>query len=220
MDAALYVQHKVWCNGIDSSWRLDERFKRDIQALDGTQVLDALCRLRPVTYCYVERAPGNDDPDVVRWGLVAQEVQQHFPHIVDIIKHIPSEQARPTSEVYGVKYLELIDPLLVSIQELCRQYAPLISAVKEIKLLQPRVDQVALADGLAFVDIRERWGDEYANCVANTSKYQCHITTQSETSWDVTKGVINGVGLRIMCQNPSCNDLVSYTIVCTDIDQA
>ena len=128
--------------------------------------------------------------------------------------------SRNTSEVYGVKYLELITQLLVSIQELCRQYAPLISAVKEMKLLQPRVDQVHLADGLAFVDIRERWGDEYANCVANTSKYRCHITTQSETSWDVTKGVINGVGLRIMCQNPSCNDVVSYTIVCTDIDQA
>ena len=99
---------KVWCNGIDSSWTSDERFKRDIQALDGTQVLDALCHLRPVTYRYVERAPGNDDQDVVRWGLVAQEVHQHFPHIVDIIKHIPSDQAHPTSEVYGVKYPEII----------------------------------------------------------------------------------------------------------------
>ena len=93
---------------MDSSWTSDERFKRGIQALDGIQVLDALCRLRPVIYRYVERAPGNDDPDVVRWGLVAQEVQQNFPHIVDIIKLIPSDQAHPTSEVYGVKYLELI----------------------------------------------------------------------------------------------------------------
>ena len=89
MDADLFVSKKVSCNGIDSSWTSDERFKRDIQELDGTQVLDALCRLRPVTYRYVERVPGNDDPDVVRWGLVAQEVQQHFPHIVDTIKHPP-----------------------------------------------------------------------------------------------------------------------------------
>ena len=65
--------------------------------------------------------------------------------------------------------------------------------------------------------IRERWGDVYADRVAETTKYKCVVTTQNEGGWDATRGVVNGGVLRIVCQNPLSNDLVSYILVCTDI---
>ena len=147
---------------------------------------------------------------------MAQEVQGHFPHIVEPIKNV---RAGNNHEVYGVKYLELIIPLLVSNQELCRQYAPLSSAVREMKhnhLLQPRASRVYMANGIACVDIREPWGDVYADCVAKTTKYKCVVTTQNEGGWDPTRGVVNDGVLCIMCQNPLSNDLVLYILLCTD----
>ena len=42
MDADLHVEGEILCHGINSNWTSDERFKRDIQTLDSTLVLDAL----------------------------------------------------------------------------------------------------------------------------------------------------------------------------------
>ena len=148
--------------------------------------------------------------------ILAQEVQQHFPHIVHPIKNIG--MSRNTSEVYGVKYLELITPLLVSIQELCRQYAPLISAVKEMKLLQHRVDQIHLADGLAFVDIRERWGDEYANCGPNTSKYRWSTPHRSRVSTVATPAKRCTRPMRGCCRQTRFNTLFRSTGSCMDFN--
>ena len=148
-------------------------------------------------------------PTGERLGVSAQEVQKRFPLAVSQNPILPMEMQEESTD--NGEYLTLLPNQLV---------IPLIGAVQALHMQlgnQPRVDRVLLADGLAFVDIRERWGDVYADRVAETTKYKCVVTTQNEGGWDATRGVVNSGVLRIVCQNPLSNDLVSYILVCTDI---
>jgi len=61
------------------SQRSDARLKRDIESLDGEEVLDRLMQLNPVSYFW--RDPKLSQQQ--QFGFVAQEVDKVFPNLVE-----------------------------------------------------------------------------------------------------------------------------------------
>ncbi len=95
----------------------DRRAKKDIIPMDNC--LDNILKLRPVQFGW------KDDLGVTDYGLIAQEVVDHFPHCV----HAPndglgdecmtsSEGSEDLPEMWGVQYSELVAPLIGAVQEL------------------------------------------------------------------------------------------------------
>jgi hypothetical protein len=89
------------------------RYKRDIEAMGLRSA--ALLQLRPVTFAYRQDAPG-----VVRYGLVAEEVQGVYPELVT---------QTATGEPLAVRYQELIPMLLNELQRQQRELAELRALV-------------------------------------------------------------------------------------------
>jgi hypothetical protein len=85
----------------------DKRLKKDIRTLSGKDALEAVARLRPVSY----RLNNESSESMERLGFIAQEMMQIVPQVV------PKIQSEKT-EFYGIKYTELIPLLVSAIQEL------------------------------------------------------------------------------------------------------
>ena len=141
-------------------------------------------------------------------GFLAQQKQQHLPMLVGV------HSVGGDTDVYHIE-LHYWPPVLVG--GLKGIHAEFSRKFNMLAMQQPRIGRGYMANSLARVDIREHWGDVYADRVAETTKYKCVVTTQKEGGWDATRGVVIGGVRRIVCQNPSSNDLVSYILVCTDI---
>lgn len=79
----------------------DRRLKRDVSPLDPVSALQAVMKLRPVSYTFV------GDATKERIGFISQEVNQVFPHLVD-----------DTGDFQKLNYLDIIGHLVASIQQL------------------------------------------------------------------------------------------------------
>lgn len=89
----------------------DARFKEDINDLSSKE-LNGLEKLRPVTYKLKQDSAWQYDKDAkelqdIHYGLIAQEVQKIYPHLV-----------YQRGEQLSINYIELIPLLIMKIQEL------------------------------------------------------------------------------------------------------
>jgi hypothetical protein len=99
----------------------DARAKEGIEEVDVLSVEKGLFGLRPVTYTLKEQSPNNQDPALRSasslgdaestgkkyYGLIAQEVKELFPDIVEYDKN---------ADQYGIRYTELIPIMIATIQ--------------------------------------------------------------------------------------------------------
>ncbi len=101
----------IECNG-PSVGVSDARLKKDVATLDKAQGLDAVRKLRPVTYGWND---GRSKETEI--GFIAQEVQKLIPSIVSTL----SEKAKDGSHYLGVQYDRLIAPLVLAVQQLAER---------------------------------------------------------------------------------------------------
>ena len=95
----------------------DIRTKTDIQNLESC--LDKVLRLRPVSYKRIDLPT-----DKTHVGLIAQEVQEVYPEVVN---------ERPDDGYLGVAYQQLVPALIGAIQELKSEVDSLRNEVRELK---------------------------------------------------------------------------------------
>lgn len=105
----LYVAGTIYGTVVAPS---DIYIKENMRDLSLEVDFDNLLELNPKQYTY------KDDPEhKIHYGLVAQEVEQFYPHLVYSIK---SDTPEPT-EIKSVNYVELIPLLLLKVQDLQNQ---------------------------------------------------------------------------------------------------
>jgi len=105
------------------------RYKREIEPM-GLRSAGVL-QLRPVTFAYQQDAPG-----VVRYGLVAEEVQGVYP---ELVTHTV------TGELLAVRYQELIPMLVNELQREHQQVATLRQELAELRSLVRQLQDQPLA---------------------------------------------------------------------------
>ncbi len=125
----------------------DRRLKKDIE---GTNLgLDFINRLRPVSYRW--NSGTNTD---IHYGLIAQEAQQTLSEFGDEKTSIVDYDNK--SDRYGVRYTELISPLIKTAQEL---YAKIMGVESDVAVLKAeneklKEDNAAQAQKLAELENR------------------------------------------------------------------
>lgn len=102
------------------------RYKRDIESMGARSA--GVHQLRPVTFAYQQDAPG-----VVRYGLVAEEVQGVYPEMV---------MHTATGEPLAVRYQELIPMLLNELQREHQEIAKLRKELGEITTLRQELAEL------------------------------------------------------------------------------
>ncbi|MCS7161856.1 MAG: tail fiber domain-containing protein, partial [Bacteroidia bacterium] len=90
-----------------TSTRSDRKYKRDIKSLSTAELLPRFMALRPVSYYYRSDIKVCDDPERLRFGFIANEVEELFPNLVD-------NAGLPDSIARGLEYDGFI-PILVSV---------------------------------------------------------------------------------------------------------
>jgi hypothetical protein len=102
-----YIESGVWTPS-------DERKKKDVTTLSGS--LDKLKQIRGVSHKWI------DDKEMdaeTHYGLIAQEVALHFPHMVRTIKHTsPVEENAVEEEFLAIQPTGMIPWLVEAIKEL------------------------------------------------------------------------------------------------------
>jgi len=86
----------------------DEREKNSIETLDETEMKDFISLLNPVKYKFNNKTR-------YHCGLISQEVKEHMPF--DFGLYIYNEEA----DTYGLRYTELIAPMISTIQNLIKE---------------------------------------------------------------------------------------------------
>jgi hypothetical protein len=103
----------------------DIKLKENIT--DATPKLDALNRLRVVNYNLI-------GSDLKQIGLIAQEVEQIFPGLVESTPDVDPDTKEPTGTVTkAVKYSVLVPMLLKAVQELSAQNAALSARIAALE---------------------------------------------------------------------------------------
>jgi hypothetical protein len=96
----------------------DRDLKKDLEDLSlSPNINDQLMKLRPKKYVYKD-----DKENKLHFGLVAQDVEEYFPNLVNetvTTKTTTTEQTNPAYKT--VNYLEIIPLLLLKIQDLQNQ---------------------------------------------------------------------------------------------------
>ena len=140
------------------------------------------------------------------YGMSAQQAASVFPHLVNT-KQLPviDSSAAETEEILVLKSIQL--PALLT------------SALKRVCLQQPRIGRVHLFAGLVTVHIRERQGGCVRGVCGRHDEVPllcCHAKREwvGRHAGVVVTGDDDVVRVRIACQNPSSDDLVSYKMVC------
>jgi len=100
----------------------DERQKNWIQSLDETKMIDFIKALNPVSYKWKE---GKNTE--THTGLIAQQVKKSMPF--DWGLYIHDEE----SDSYGLRYQELISPLISVAQTLIKQNEKMEEAIKKLE---------------------------------------------------------------------------------------
>jgi hypothetical protein len=84
------------------------RYKDEVTLLEDTS---DLLKLEPVSYIY------KDDPDrITQYGLIAEKVQEYYPHLV---------YTDDSGEVEGIRYMNIISLLLNEVQHLTKRVTSL-----------------------------------------------------------------------------------------------
>lgn len=110
--------HAAGCGG-NRSWTVssDLRLKKDVQEIGPSGGLEAIMRLRPVTYRW--RTGDDDDRD---YGFIAQEVREVFPELVgkSMDQTVTDDDGGThlVTDVLAVRYTNIIAPLVKAVQEL------------------------------------------------------------------------------------------------------
>jgi hypothetical protein len=100
----------IACSGIRYSTldqRSDRRYKHSIAPLKAEDLLSGFMRLRPVSYYYDPKTLPVDEPERLRFGFIANEVETLFPNLV-------TNAGLPDHIARGLEYDGLI-PVLVSV---------------------------------------------------------------------------------------------------------
>jgi hypothetical protein len=116
--ARLDVAGDIYYTGIlmDTS---DRRTKENIKSLEGS--LEKISRLDPVSFTRI-----GENPDELHLGLIAQDVQEIYPELV---------QVKDENGTLGVSYVGLIAPLIQAVKELKEENAHLSARIKELEQL-------------------------------------------------------------------------------------
>jgi hypothetical protein len=97
----------------------DARIKKNIETLDVADICAKVCSIRPVKYNLTTDA----DTDPPRFGMVAQELVDIFPDVV----------SNPTDGMWGIRYTELIAPLVACVNQQQRMITDLQLAVRVLQ---------------------------------------------------------------------------------------
>ena len=106
-------------NGQSWSSVSDERFKKNIEEIDGC--LEKIYKMKGVYYNYKIEEEGSQR----KIGVIAQNVYSQFPELVDVPKN--------PEEAMSVRYSELTPVLLNGIKELYDLYKELKNEIEELK---------------------------------------------------------------------------------------
>lgn len=126
-----YFEGDVYTTG--SYLGSDERFKRDIRSVDGSEALDRLQQIQPRRYYYLSEdelqqagMPSFDAKEGQHLGVIAQELDEVFPELV-ISKHAllgdanqepgDIEREHESVKTQAVNYNGLIIALIAAVQE-------------------------------------------------------------------------------------------------------
>lgn len=125
-----YRWRNVYISG-DLKDTSDVKLKKDI--VDAPDYLEKLNQIRVVNYNWKRDADADpDNPQII--GVIAQEVEEHFPTIVE------------PGETYGIKPTQFIYVLIKSVQELSKEKDELQECVlalcTELKSLKTRVEEL------------------------------------------------------------------------------
>jgi hypothetical protein len=107
------------CTGCAS----DQNLKADIHALAPTNGLEAIARLRPVSFIWRETWRGT----APQYGFIAQEAQSAFP---DLIGHADATPLTPDGTM-TFNYQNLLAPLVLASQELNRKVTDVSTKVAQ-----------------------------------------------------------------------------------------
>lgn len=105
----------------------DLRAKEIVQ--DSNLGLEFINQLRPVSYYWKGRKPDSD----LHYGLIAQEVEATLKKIISDQDKAPIVSYDKPTDRYGLKYSELVAPLIKSVQELTRELEHVRAENKAIK---------------------------------------------------------------------------------------
>ncbi len=111
----------------------DIRLKEDIHTLDDTHGLDAIRKLRPVTYLWKDTQAKKKGTQV---GFIAQEVEQIIPEVVvtgiDQIIDFGNGKKETITNAKAMGYAELTAPLVKAVQQLADKLDALFDSVKKL----------------------------------------------------------------------------------------
>ncbi len=135
---------KGWMRPTDGGWSntSDRRLKKNIQNLE--TVLDKVLKIRPTRYQMIDNNPNGTESI----GLIAQELKETFPELVDIKTSSTSNaKTNKITDLHGVNYShlsviaikaiqeqqELIQKLEAQNKELLQMYAQLAKEMETLK---------------------------------------------------------------------------------------
>ena len=105
----------------------DLHLKENIELLsqDKTIDVDGVLKLWPVKYNYIQ-----DTNKKLHYGLIAQEVEEHFPELVHTTNRDETEKKSTPTQTKSVNYIELIPIMLCKMKKM----------QKEIDMLKMSID--------------------------------------------------------------------------------
>lgn len=89
--------------------RSDRRYKKDIAALDTDKMVDAVMKLKPVSYHYKDKLASPN----LQYGFIAQDVREVMPNLVT--------GKETKTEKLGLNYDGFLAPIVATLQELKRE---------------------------------------------------------------------------------------------------
>jgi hypothetical protein len=112
----------------------DRRLKKNIETFSEENALNTLKKLRGVTYQWDDKVTGNERPQGVQYGFIAQEIMEVFPENVEMDNTGYYQTAYGT---YDALYVQAIKALSNKVEILESENAALRDQIKEIhKMLQ------------------------------------------------------------------------------------
>ena len=104
----------------------DKRLKKNI--IEIKFGLDFICKLNPVCYKWIDTAISGDK---VHQGLIAQEVKEIIEEDGESIDNTKLVEYNKNDDIYRINYMELISPLIKSVQELKSENDSLKKLIKK-----------------------------------------------------------------------------------------
>lgn len=148
----------------------DRREKKDIEESD--LGLEFIQKLRPVSY----RWNTGVDSDV-HYGLIAQEAEQAVQETRGDGEPTSIVTRDPQSDRYGVRYSELISPLIKAVQELSGQIAKIFVQLED--LATQKADQKELESAQAEIQQLRQENQNKTQEIQSLKSYLCQKDPQA-----------------------------------------